>query len=276
MATTYKFEKFKNINFPVYCSIQKGTGTLVLPHFHASAELIQITKGRVRAYINAKYIDCEQGDILYIPPLCVHKVDSTHPGTELQGFVFDFSLIPQTVAAVSPSKALSRDMVTRFLIDKQCAIHSSLAGSISDGLDIYARNTATYELEMLSVIYKLTALLLRHYCITPQEKDHFSRLQPVIDYIRNHYSQNISVSQLSQMVHVCDDHLIRIFKAATNKTPTRYIMDMRLEEAMKLLVSTELSVTEIADKCGFASSCYMDRIFKHRLQVTPVEYRKKR
>ena len=276
MATTYKFEKFKNINFPVYCSVQKGTGTLVLPHFHAAAELIQITKGRVRAYINTKYIDCEAGDILYIPPLCVHKVDSTHPGTELQGFVFDFSLIPQSVACINPNTALSRDVVSRFLIDKQCAIHSSLAANLSAGLDIYTHNTATYELEMLSVICTLIALLLQHYCISPQEKDHFSRLQPVIDHIRDHYPQNISVSELSKIVHVCDDHLIRIFKAATNKTPTRYIMDLRLEEAMKLLVSTELSVTEIADQCGFSNSCYMDRLFKRHLHVTPMEYRRKR
>ena len=52
-------------------------------------------------YINTKYIDCEAGDILYIPPLCVHKVDSTHPGTELQCFVFDYSLVPQSVACES-------------------------------------------------------------------------------------------------------------------------------------------------------------------------------
>lgn len=190
--------------------------------------------------------------------------------------MFDFSLIPRTVAAANPNKALSRDVVSRFLIDRHCDIHASLAHSLSDGLALYACDSATYELEMLSVIYRLTALLLRYYCITPQEKDHFSRLQPVLDHIREHYSQNISISELSGLVHVCDDHLIRIFKAATNKTPTRYMMDLRLEEAMKLLVSTELSVTEIAEKCGFASSCYMDRIFKRRLQVTPLEYRRKR
>jgi len=274
MSGQYKFENFKNRNFPVYSSIQKGPGTLVVPHFHGAAELVRIQKGKVRGYINTQCLYCEQGDILYIPPMCIHSIVSDDPETELQGIVFDFSLIPSGFAELQ--KVLNRDVVNRFLITEQCDTYASLDSCMSDGFRVYAEETVTYELEMLSVIYKMTALLLRHYCTTLERREHFSRLQPVIDYIRGHFRQSISVSELSGMIHVCDDHLIRIFKLATNKTPVGYITDLRLEEAMKLLVDTDLSVTEVAYKSGFASSCYMDRVFRQRLQITPLAYRKKR
>ena len=45
---------------------------------------------------------------------------------------------------------------------------------------------------------------------------------------------------------------------------------------MKLLVGTDLSVTEISSRCGFVSSCYMARVFKSRLHLTPLQYRRKR
>ena len=269
MSNLYKFEKFRDTCFPVYSSRQQGKGTLVVPHFHGAVELVRITEGTVSVAVNTRQLQCKKGDILYIPPYCVHSITGCGEA-QLQGLVFDFSLLPTV-----PRQLLSRDRVQEFIISTESQCYNALAEGFAESVRVYGESSGTYRWEMLSALYKITAMLLRHYGTDGEVNDRFGRLQPVIDHIRRNYGRNIPLAELSGLLHVCDDHLIRLFKTATNKTPMEYLTDVRLEEAMKLLVDTALSASEIADRCSFGSSGYMARQFRSRLHKTPLEYRKK-
>ena len=276
MEYSYKFENFGNFNFPVYSSTQCGAGCLVTPHFHKEVELIRIVDGAGCAYVNTKCLVCHRGDLLFIPAFCIHSFISASPQTQLQGIVFDFSLITSAVLPLDLPAKLNKDQISQFVIQPDSAVYPELEQAFSRGIRAYQENAMTFPLEMLSVLYEMTALLLRHYQPSEEATIRFRRIQPVIDYIYDHFQQAIAVSELSSLLNVCDDHLIRLFKAATNQTPASYILDVRLEKAMKLLVDTEYSVTEIASLCGFSDSCYMTRVFKARLHTTPLHYRKSR
>ena len=182
--------------------------------------------------------------------------------------MFDFSLLPTV-----PQQLFSRDRVQEFVISPESRWYAALADGFKEGVRVYEENSGTYEWEMLSALYKIAAMLLRHYGTDGEAADRLLRVQPVIDHIRKHYSQNLSLAELCEPAHVCRDHLIRLFKAATNKTPMEYLTDVRLEEAMKLLVDTALSVSQVATRCGFGSSGYMARQFRRRLSTTPLAYR---
>jgi len=267
MPNLYKFENFRDVRFPVYSSQQRGKGMLVVSHFHGAAELVRITEGTVAVAVNTRQLQCEKGDLLYIPPYCVHSIVSREEA-ELEGLVFDLSLLPTV-----PEQQLSRDRVQEFVIRSGSEAYAGLAEGFSEGVRVYGENSGTYRWEMLSALYKITAMLLRYYGADGEAEDRLLRVQPVIDHIRTHYGETISLTQLCEPAHVCRDHLIRLFKAATNKTPMEYLMDVRLEEAMKLLVDTELSVSQVATRCGFGSSSYMARQFRSRLGTTPLAYR---
>ena len=81
-------------------------------------------------------------------------------------------------------------------------------------------------------------------------------------------------SELGGLLNVCNDHFIRLFRSATNKTPVAYIRDFRLQEALKLLLDGDLSVTDIASAVGFSSGNYMTRVFRSAFHMTPLQYRK--
>ena len=85
----------------------------------------------------------------------------------------------------------------------------------------------------------------------------------------------VQISELSEIIHVCDDRLIRLFKEVTGETPIEYIMNLRIEAAIKLLSTTDLSVADVAEKVGFGSDTYMTRVFKQKLNTTPGKYRHK-
>ena len=70
----------------------------------------------------------------------------------------------------------------------------------------------------------------------------------MLAYVEAHYAEKIQISELSEIIHVCDDRLIRLFKEVTGETPIEYIMNLRIEAGIKLLSATEFSIVEIAEQ----------------------------
>ena len=99
-------------------------------------------------------------------------------------------------------------------------------------------------------------------------------LNEIIKYIHDHYAEAVSLGLLAERIHISKEHLCRIFKESTNQTVTEYLNRIRIEKAISLLVSTDLSVTEIAFLCGFQDSNYFARKFRELTGKTPSTVRK--
>ena len=69
-------------------------------------------------------------------------------------------------------------------------------------------------------------------------------------------------------------HFRRIFRMLTGYAPTQFLIECRLNHAMKLLTNTALSIREIAHESGFEDEYYFSRIFRKHRQLTPSAYRK--
>ena len=105
------------------------------------------------------------------------------------------------------------------------------------------------------------------------KREQYQELKPVLDYIEKHYTERIFLSDLGNIIHVCDDKITRLFKNATGVTPMEYIMNIRIAHSIELLVTTDLPLEEIAIMSGFGSNSYMTRCFKQKLHITPGKYR---
>ena len=84
----------------------------------------------------------------------------------------------------------------------------------------------------------------------------------------------LSLESLAQESGYSRVHFIRMFKAATGRSPHNYLLNMRVERVRELLSNPALSLTDIALECGFSSHSHMTRAFRQFLGVTPSEYRR--
>ena len=66
----------------------------------------------------------------------------------------------------------------------------------------------------------------------------------------------------------------RVFKQIMGVPPAQFLRDIRVSEACRLLANTDMSVQDIAEKCGFNCASYFIHVIKKQLGVTPLEYRK--
>ncbi len=125
----------------------------------------------------------------------------------------------------------------------------------------------------------LASHLLENYCVhkhnIKENTNALSRkdLQQVIDYIDAHLDWNLGLTELANLIDMSHYHFSRLFKKSMGVSPHRYLIERRIERVTHLLVSTNLSIAEIARLTGFSSHSHLCLTFRKHLSVTPDQYR---
>lgn len=92
-------------------------------------------------------------------------------------------------------------------------------------------------------------------------------------WLEDNYFREIRFDQVSERFGMSVRTLNRRFKSALGKTPLEYLQDIRINTAKDLLKTSNLSITEIADKVGYQDTNYFTSLFKKHLAITPNAYR---
>ena len=274
--TEYKFEKFIQPQFPIYVSTQSGRKVLVENHYHMAAEIIWVMEGRVQMLIGTVYKEYQKGDIIFIPPSVVHGMLSLTEDAKTLGIVFEFSWLDMMGLKLDFSELFRGRQRLDYVVDDQTEGYGELCDNIRNVADMYGDFSTNSKIQIVSYLLLVMSQLIHIFSLeeTVQDKNYL-KLRPVLAYIEEHYPEKIQISDLSHIIHVCDDRLIRLFKEVTGETPVEYITNLRIEAGVKLLSSTDLSIADIAYQTGFGSDTYMTRIFKQKLNTTPGKYRHK-
>ena len=100
------------------------------------------------------------------------------------------------------------------------------------------------------------------------------KIQKIISYIEKSYSDsNLNVHNVAERFEYTSDHISRLFKQQTGASLQEWIIDFRIKKAAELLKNSELTIWQVADRCGYEYIEHFVRLFKKRNGVTPTEYR---
>ena len=112
-------------------------------------------------------------------------------------------------------------------------------------------------------------------CLHEQESLRSSELvQRIIQYLEQNYAQNITLSSLEEAFFFNASYISRVFKRKTGKNYSDYLLGIRLEHAKELLCSSNHSIAYISNTTGFGNSKYFSKIFKEKIGMQAVQYRK--
>lgn len=101
------------------------------------------------------------------------------------------------------------------------------------------------------------------------------RLGMLFDFLYQHLAESHSVSSLAQRVGMSERTFLRRFQDATGKTPARWLLDERLQQAQHRLTSSRDSVEKVAELSGFGNAKNLRLRFQQHLAISPLAYRKK-
>lgn len=225
-------------------------------HSHNFIELIYLLDGKAWINVMDKSIELSLFEMLIYPPGVMHQeyIDMKYHqeiiciNIECKcGFVPDVSF-----------KLKDADGEFKWIVNK---IHYEFMSRKS------------YTDDILIEYFKLLFILIKRYILegNTQKIDAFGKC---IQYINDHFNENLSVEKLSHIAFVSPSYLTRIFKKRVGTTPKNYLNIYRIEIAKKLLTLTESSIQETAELVGIQDSKHFDKVFKKVTGCTPLKYRK--
>lgn len=156
--------------------------------------------------------------------------------------------------------------------DQAVVFDPVLAKQMAQTFDLLATEKST--LAKQSALYQLLInLITRHnkrsFCLRGISRK--PQLATALDYLRDYYFDNISLTQLAAIANMSPFHFIRQFKSETGMTPHAYQTQFRVNRAKQMLRSG-LAINEVAVAVGFYDQSHFHRYFKKNMGVTPKLY----
>lgn len=258
-------------------------------HIHDFYELNFIIEGQGYHYFNNGCYKIGKNDIFIIPPgywhgyyptqsiklyhIMLHKNFFIHYSKEL-------NLLPAypIMLTMEPSYGSQNNRYYLNLSDEQMnallpqvEAVAALYSNASDDIAPMAHSLSMYILAYTCRIYKE-----KYICKGNEVWEHsVSRnILKCINYIQEHYGENITLDTLTELSNVSRATLFRYFIKLTGATPINYLNAFRLSKAREMLGQSDLSIAEIAVACGFYDSSHLNRFFSRAYGCTPGQHRR--
>ncbi len=151
-------------------------------------------------------------------------------------------------------------------------------GLIREMTAIEATKTISYRMQLQSYVCRILALLSQHRLkgqpVTQNVLLHQKSLLAVDRYMRQHLSESLPLEKLAQMCSLDPTYFHKLFTAAYGMTPAKKLLNYRIMEARRGLLTEDVPLQELAEQCGFSSQAYFCYKFKQVTGKTPLQYRK--
>ena len=246
--------------------------------------LFYVLKGDGRLLADGKSYAVSQNTVVFLPSSTRYRFDFLHPD-DVKIYVLNFDLTerfanithslgtaneadfdPDRVISASVSKELDEVTVSSAGLE--------LENGVASCVELFISKTANYK-HLASAHLKLA--LIEMINGKRLERVDYRLVQSVQDFVRLNYGdRTLSNKVVAETFSYHPYYLGRVMLRCTNMTLREYITDYRIRMAKNYLVTTPLSVTEIAGLCGFSSYTYFIKTFRERAGVSPLKYRKTR
>ena len=101
------------------------------------------------------------------------------------------------------------------------------------------------------------------------------RLNAGRDYIADNFQAPLSLSGIAKCSNMSRYHFLRVFKDTYGETPNEFLVRLRVEQAKKMLITENYSVSEICEKVGYTSLGSFSSLFLKQVGMAPTSYRRK-
>ena len=265
------------------CRFDGYSGPCVDWHWHATLEINVCVSGVLKTSTQRGEYLVKPGDAVLVNANVLHRneAEGGARGVRVQTHMFDRALV---AAAELPLRRYVAPVVECALLDalplsrgepRQRAVLEAL----DRAFEAASEEKDGYELEICGLLNRagqgvyaqaLPVIGARQ----PLPRMETARLKQMLGFIREHFAEDISPADIAAAAGVCERECFRCFKQELGTTPLSSLTDFRVRKAAELLRETDRSVTDIASACGFATSSYFGKVFRRRMNLSPLAYRR--
>lgn len=261
------YEKLNTGSFPInvrkfvnHCSENRM-------HWHEEIELLYFTKGSAKISCNLQEHTVKQGDILFINGKELHTGAISRDETNYYCIHID-------------TRFFNNFIEDEFVIYENIIEDRECCEILDTIIEKYGVGGYKNTVRIIRLIYELLDILTQKYVKSVMSEADYKKnfkkldkLNPVIEYINNHYEEELTVTGLANRFYMSPSYFAHFFKNKTQKSVVEYINEVKIKHAKAFLEKTDMTISEIATATGFNDTNYFARKFKAITGVTPSRYK---
>lgn len=242
-------------------------------HWHTSIEIFAVLEGELLFYINNEKYPLHAGELLIVNANEIHSVNALKEN--------------KTAVIQIPLRQFENYFTAQQFIRFEGGIHREtdsenpsdrrLISLVQRLYNVYTERRNGYDFRTISLYYELLYLMVTQYRVTEvEEKElrhnrHLSSLSRITTYMREHYREDLKLSDLAETFGYSDAYLSRMFREYAKVNFKTYLQDIRMAYACRDLLNTDHTIGQIAMDNGFCSSRGFAKDFKKRYGILPSQ-----
>lgn len=253
-------------------------------HFHEEYELVYCEAGFGKRFIGDSFAEYYQGEMAFIGKNVPHL------------FIADHSFY-QTEATIKPScvviQFLEDFLGSHFFYCSEMTGMRQILSLSMNGIIIMGETNKKIKTILFEMLEAGTTARLKHLIeifgilaasteLQPLSVNTISginvsdslKMHKVLEYAVANYKEDVTIRNAAALMHLSESAFCRYFKSRTQKSFLGFVIEMRLNEACKLLKETDQSILNICYETGFKNLSNFNRLFKKLYNKSPLEYRK--
>ena len=233
----------------------------IIPNnWHPNIEILYFTKGTGTVIMGEQKADAKEGDIIIINSSVSHTITAEKK-------VYYYYLIPDNEFCIQNGIDTDNIRFASYINDENAR---NLYKIIID--EFTKQNNPFRTAGIKSAVLNMLLYLARNYIEADNSQKSISHTNGInfsIGYIMSHINDRLTIDELAHQAGLSKYHFVRQFKKTTGYTPIAFINITRCENAKKLLIQGDLSLSEIAEKACFETTSYFIKTFKKYNDETP-------
>ena len=242
-------------------------------HWHTSIEIFAVLEGELLFYINNEKYPLHAGELLIVNANEIHSVNALKEN--------------KTAVIQIPLRQFENYFTAQQFIRFEGGIHREtdsenpsdrrLISLVQRLYNVYTERRNGYDFRTISLYYELLYLMVTQYRVTEvEEKElrhnrHLSSLSRITTYMREHYREDLKLSDLAETFGYSDAYLSRMFREYAKVNFKTYLQDIRMAYACRDLLNTDHTIGQIAMDNGFCSSRGFAKDFQKRYGILPSQ-----
>ncbi len=282
--TKKELKQHGNTDFPLLVSRERlsryESGSFMW-HWHKEMEITYIEKGEMLYSVNHETFHLKEGDVIFDQPNALHSGRMhNHIDCDYIAITLDLSYLYGSSQSVLYKKYILPLLSSSnggVVLDQTCDYHKEAIQYIKQIIQVYEKKEDLMALDITLLLFSVIRLLYIHRGqenTLPTDKSNLERIRSIVEYIKMHYQEKITLQDVAQNVHMCRSECSRLFSQYMKVPLFEYVLEYRIEQSVFLLLQDTLSITEIAELVGFSDSNYFSKVFSRFKGCSPRSFKK--
>ena len=254
-------------------------------HWHEEMEAVVLTHGSVVYSAGNRKYTLQEGEGFFINSGALHgawSVDTT--GCRFHSLVFHPRLVGGSTDSVFYQNyvrpLMENSGLEGVVLSPRIGWQADAIHAIESAWQACAQEPVGYEFQVRTNLSQLLCLLQSTFPESgvPNKKQlrAAERIKNMLRFIHENYRDDLNTTAIARSAGISDSECLRCFHTIIGTTPIQYLRQYRIQRSAQLLMETELSVSEIAARCGFQDVSYFTKTFRELRGCAPSEYRAKK